>query len=310
MLGAATAAAPAPDRDLARLQQRDGQLFAVGWRLARGNAALCADAAPQLGLLLHDAGAYDDPAKVRAELGLKGDIAVEAVAMGSPAAASGLARDDTLVSLDGTDVAAAFPPQQPRWKRLVAVDAALAAVAAKGPVTLGWVTPAGARQQAVLDPVPACPTRFEVLSHGSKAEADGTRVILGEDFPAFTYPEDEFAAAVAHELAHNLLGHRKLLDRLGRNMTRVRLTEREADRLAPWLLANAGYDPEAMVRFMRHWGPANDGGLLRKRDHDGWDERAAMIATEVGKVRAAIAQTGKADWPQDFIREDVANGKI
>ncbi|MXP28093.1 hypothetical protein GRI58_04555 [Porphyrobacter algicida] len=309
-LAQASATPTGPSKDLAELQQRDSELFAVGWRLVRGNAAFCKDAAPRLGLLLHDAGAYDDPAEVRRELGLKADIAVEAVAADSPAAQAGLTRDDTLLSLDDENIATAFPEQKPRWKRLVAVDEALAAATARGSVTLSWSTPEGTLHRATLTGVPACPTRFEVLAKGSKAEADGTRVILGHDFAAFSYPQNELAGAVAHELAHNLLAHRKLLDSLGRSMTRVRLTEREADRLAPWLLANAGYDPESMVHFMRHWGPVHDGGLFRKRDHDGWDERAAMIEQEVAKVRAAIAKDGKADWAAHFIREDIANGKL
>lgn len=276
----------------------------------RGNAPFCKDATPRLGLLLHDAGAYDDPAEVRRELGLNGDIAVEAVAADSPAAQAGLNRDDTLLSFGGENIATAFPPQKPRWKRLVAVDAAIAAAVARGPVTLVWSTPQGGQHEATIVGAHTCPTRFEVLAKGSKAEADGSRVILGINFPAFSYPEDELAGVVAHELAHNLLSHRKLLDKLGRTTTRVRLTEREADRLAPWLLANAGYDPEAMARFMRHWGPVHDGGLFRKRDHDGWDERAAMIEREVGRVHVIMAKGGEANWATLFTREHVANGKI
>lgn len=300
----------APDKSLAELQQRDRQLFTIGWRLVRGNAPFCTNAAPSLGLLIEDAGAYDDPAKVRKELGLSGDIAVESVAPDSPAAAAEVQDNATLVALNGETVAERFPPTRKKWQRLVDVDAALNAAAAAGPVHLVWSLPDGTTHSATLAGVAACPTRFEVLSHGSKAEADGSRVIIGKNFPAFTYPADELAAVVAHELAHNLLGHRKLLDRLGRTMVRVRLTEREADRLMPWLLANAGYDPEAAVRFMKRWGPRHDGGLFRNRNHDGWDERAEEIAAEAIIVQKLVANTGLADWRLHFRREDVANGKL
>src|SRR3546814_7966027 len=59
--------------------------------------------------------------------------------------------------------------------------------------------------------------------------ADGARVQIGREFPGFAYPQEELAAAIAHELAHNLLGHRAWLDGNGRNMASVRLTEREAE---------------------------------------------------------------------------------
>ena len=80
------------------------------------------------------------------------------------------------------------------------------------------------------------------------------------------------------------------------------MTEREADRLMPWLLANAGYDPAAALRFMERWGPHHDGGIFRKRTHDGWDERADAIAAEVAIVSTEMAASGSADWRKLFQR--------
>ena len=140
-----------------------------------------------------------------------------------------------------------------------------------------------------------------MLDGGKRAVADGSRVIFGRDFAGFAYAEDEFAAAVAHELAHNLLRHRKMFDAVGRSQSLVRLTERDADRMMPWLLYNAGYDPRASVRFMTRWGPKYGGGLLRDRSHDGWDERVEFIEAEIATMEAALAETGKADWSQHFV---------
>lgn len=294
---------PRPDPALARLLERDAQLFAAGWRLVTGNAAFCTAPAPALGLALLDAGAFGDPERVRGQLALTGDMAVGSVAPGSPAAQAGIAAGDTLLAIGAADVARRFPRAKPAWQRLIAVTAALDAAAAQGPVTLTLARAGAAPRSVTLTGTPACPTRFEVLDSGGRAAADGARVILGRGFVGFDYAADEFAAAVAHELAHNLLRHRIRLDALGRSQGRVRVTEREADRLMPWLLANAGYDPDAAVRFMERWGPRHGGWLFRKRDHDGWDERADMIRAEAQKVKALTAGEGRADWARHFTRE-------
>lgn len=285
------------------LQALDARLHEAGWRLTTGNAPFCGDTVSATGLLLHDAAAYPDPAEARAALGLTGDIAVQAVASGSPAAQAGLVADATITAIGASDPALQ-PITEPRWQRLQAIrDALDAALAQGGEVALAWHRPGGDRATAHVGSMPACPSRFEVAALGSRAVADGTRVVLGDRFPGFAYPEDEFAAAVAHELAHNLLGHRAWLDAQGRSMRNVRLTEREADRLAPWLLANAGYDPAAMARFMARWGPRHGGGLFRKRTHEGWDERVEAIEAELPLIAAARDQAVKADWSARFRRE-------
>lgn len=301
----AAMAAPQPHAALARLQARDQQLFAVGWRLVTANAPFCANASPALGFSVLDAGAFDDPKDKRRQLALSGDLAIGAVAPGSPAAAAGLAVNDTLIAIGPMVLAERFPRKKPAWQRLVDVTAAFDQAAARGPVQVTVARGAGLAEIVHIAGTPACPTRFEVLDSGGKAMAEGTRVIFGRDFPGFGYPEPEFAAAVAHELAHNLLRHRVLLDEKGRSLGNVRLTEREADRLMPWLLANAGWSPEAALRFMQRWGPRHDGGLFRNRNHEGWDERADAIKAEIRLVQSRLAAEGRADWSRHFRRESL-----
>lgn len=299
-------AAPPSDSALAQLQARDTQLFAVGWRLATANARFCEGARPALGLSILDAGAFGDPAATRRQLGLSGDLALGAVAPGSPAASAGLRVNDTVLAIDGVAVAERFPRTKPAWQRLIDVTAALDAAAATHTVTLAIARSGEPSRAVTLAGVAACPSRFEVLDSGGKAMAEGTRVIFGRSFPGFAYPEPEFAAAVAHELAHNLLSHRTRLDAAGRSIGNVRVTEREADRLMPWLLANAGFEPGAATRFMARWGPRHDGGLFRNRNHEGWDERADAIRAEVAKVETQMASEGEADWARHFVRETLS----
>lgn len=284
---------------LAALQRDDARLLAIGWRLATGNARFCADARPSVGLLLQDMAGYAEPTAMRAAAGIEGPIAVQAVAPGSPAAAAGLRANQPVAAVDGVTLAGLPAGDRSDWRRLAEIHALIdRSLAEDGEVVLTL----GEGRDLALAGVPACPSRFELIA-GDEAAADGARVVIGREFPGFAYREDEFAAAVAHELAHNLLGHPAWLVAHGRERRDVRATEREADRLMPWLLANAGYDPAAALRFMRRWGPEHDGGLFRKRTHEGWDERAEAIKAELARVTAATAPDGSADWSTSFARE-------
>lgn len=286
---------------ISRFQDADQRLQDVGWQLARGNVGFCPKVVPSIGLQLQDMASYGAPAIARKALGLKGDFAVETAARGSPAAANGaLTRNREIVALERFD-----PNQWPAgpsmdWQRLVkAHDHIEAMLTEHGGIALGFADGSAVR----LLPVEVCATRFELMGDGAKAVADGSRVVIGINFPAFAYDEPVFAALVAHELAHNVLGHDAWLDRNGRNRKHVRRTEREADRLIPWLLANAGYDPAAGVTFMQQWGSQHDAGLSLLRKHDGWDERAEFIAAELPLIAELMGREGRADWTAHFRRE-------
>ncbi len=282
--------------DFDRLRQTDAALLEAGWRLTTGNAQYCEETDLATGILLHDAATYPDGEDIKATLGLSGDIGVQAVATGSPAAFTGIARDDTLAAID-RDRIALFPSDSARkWMRVRELEAALSdSLKGDGLVELELIRD-GVTRTVEIAGMPACRGRFEVRFGEDGASADGGSAFFGSDFPGFAYPPDEFAAAVAHELAHNLLGHPEWLAKRGRKRRDIRQTEREADRLMPWLLANAGYDPGAAIRFMQRWGPEHGGGLFRRRTHDGWDERVEMIAAEVATVEREMATSGTADW--------------
>lgn len=302
------AQSPAPAIDYAaekaaigRYQDADQRLQDVGWRLARGNVGFCPKVVPSVGLQLQDMASYGAPAIARKALGLTRDFAVQTAAHGSPAAlAGGVTRNREIVRLERLDPNVWPAGKAMDWQRLVwAHDHVEAMLAEHGGIALGFADGGEVR----LRPVDVCASRFELMGEGDKAVADGARVVIGIDFPAFAYPEDDvFAALVAHEFAHNVLEHDAWLDRVGRSRRHVRRAEREADRLIPWLLANAGYDPQAGVTFMTRWGRKHDAGWLMIREHDGWDERAEFIAAELPQIAALMAREGRADWRTHFER--------
>lgn len=317
LLVAAPIAAQAPTIDYAaeraaigRFQDADQRLQDVGWQLARGNVDFCPKLVPSIGLQLQDMASYGVPAIARAALGLKGDFAVQTAARGSPAAAAGaFTRNREVVRLEGLDPNTWPASSAMDWQRLVTAHNHIEAMLTeRSGIAIGFADGGEAR----VEPVEICATRFELLGAGKTAVADGARVVIGIDFPAFAYAEPEFAGVVAHELAHNVLGHDEWLDRNGRSNRHVRRTEREADRLMPWLLANAGYDPAAAVAFWEQWGRKHDSALLSLRTkHDGWDERAEFVAAELPLIRTLMAGEGKADWRVHFRREiDPAGGLL
>lgn len=293
---------------IGRYQDADQRLQDAGWRLAAANAPFCPKVVPSIGLQLQDMQSYGNPDVARAALGLARDFAVQTAARGSPAGRAGaFSRNREVTLLERFDPNDWPPGPAMDWQRLArAHDHVEAMLTEHGGIA---VTFAGG-ETVRLGPVEVCASRFELMGEGTRAVADGARVVIGIGSPNFALDEPEFAGAVAHELAHNVLGHDAWLDRNGRSARHVRRIEREADRLIPWLLANAGWEPEAAVTFMRRWGKANDNRLRLRRTHDGWDERAALIAAEVPQVRALMAREGKADWAAHFRREIDPDGAL
>lgn len=282
-----------------RFQALEQQLFTAGTRLSRANAPFCADTAASSGFLIHDAASYGDPTAIRTALGLVGDIGVQAVADD----VSGLAPNDTVLAIGGTDVAESWPATDPAWKRAELLRSEMESRLASGPLSLTVANADGETRIVTVEGQSACASRFEVLDGSDDAWADGERVAMGRKWPAFAYDADAFAASVAHELAHNIQRHVQRLDRVNRRRALVRISERDADRMMPWLLYNAGYDPAGAVRWMSQWGTRFI-WLNRKRTHDAWDERVAAIEAETTRMDALIAQhgwtPGEADWRTHF----------
>ena len=292
--------APSPAQNpLEIFQSKEDVLFRTGYRLAAANAAYCDAVRPSVGILIHDAKAYSQPDAVRTAFGLTGDIGIQSVAPGSSAAMADIARNDTLLTIDDLDVSQIEVGERKDWERASVIADLIEQSAKDGTVTLGWRKPDGRVFDAQLAAETICASRFELLSGKDGASADGERVLIGEDFPGLSYSESEFAALLAHEMAHNLLGHIPYLTENGNGGGRLRTTERDADRLMPWLLVNAGYDPAAAADCMRRWGPRHGGWIFRNRSHDGWDERVELIEAELPAI-AAVTRDGRADWRTHF----------
>lgn len=290
LLAAATLLAPGPAAatDVAALARQEARLADAGWRLTTASARWCPATAPQPGWILSDPRRFDPGDRPGAEraYGARGDGPfIAAIAPGSPAARAGLAVGTRLAAMEGVPIPVFGDGPTLR------IDAVVAMLAVHDPTAPLTVTDGDGTLHR-LDAAPGCASAFRIERSGAQAAANGQLVRLRLDLARSIADDGELAAVVAHELAHNILRHRaRLAD--DRSIERVRATEIEADRLSVWLLADAGYDPLAAVRFwQRHKKP-----LIRAATHPPRSRRIAAIEAEIAAMRTARAADPAASPP-------------
>jgi len=110
----------------------------------------------------------------------------------------------------------------------------------------------------------------------------------------FAKTPDELAAILAHELAHNALGHRKARAKV------QRLQELQADRLMPYLMARAGFDPAAAVVLWRRFQAQRLGGLFPSATHPSWSDRVRAVDSERARIAGLVSSGGTIVPPDDL----------
>ena len=311
-------AAPAPTAvdSLAALRASDTRVLTAGTRLAITNAPFCRTTENSLGMTLHHIGQYPDAAAARATFGFARDYAVLALTPDGAAVRAGIRADDAVVALNGKALAPAPADlagidQLPAYRPVAWVDARLRGALDTPPVTLTLLRD-GQMFDVVLTGVPACRSRFEQRPSGNYgASADGDIVGITSAMLGFMVDDDELAAILAHEMAHNLLEHRKrlntagiqrgLMQQLGRNARLTLATEIEADRLSIWLMANAGYDPRGAVRFWTRYGKQRGKGIFSAPTHYRWKKRVGLFEAEMAKL--AATERGEQGWMPPLLAE-------
>jgi hypothetical protein len=291
------AKAPAPSTPeqamLADLQALDARVGTIGHRLAVAGAPFCAERVRRPGFLIHGLVQYRPDLRPDAKLffGLDDQPAVLATISGQP-----LRAGDRIVALNGEPVAplpnaktAAYPP-------LRAVEDRIDRALAQGPVTFG-IERDGVRTTAIVEGEPGCASRFQIdPSNRLNASADGLYVKLSSRVAEFARNDDELALVIAHELSHNILKHRDRLDAqgvsrglfraFGKNPGRIRRAEYEADTLALYLMARAGYDIDVAPDFWDRFGWETDKGILSDGTHPGRRARVDRARADIAVIRA------------------------
>lgn len=300
LLGNSPAAAGAMRSDLIVLQAADLRVARIGHRLLTSNARRCAKTMPGTGMVLHSLGQYNQAARPEAVAlhGFLTPVSVAGIVPEGPASLAGLIPGDAIASINGVPL---VPSTQLATANTVDRDQAeqrIWSLPTDAPIRFGVVRREGP-VELVVTPVPACRVRLELVSGRQvKAQSDGKTIQLGQAFAA-NLTDEELAFAMAHELAHVILGHRTKLAAfetpLADKQTKLerarlaRLFEDEADLLSLHLLASAGWDPAIAPRFMRGKGKKFGGG---SRTHRKTSDRARLMEQEISLMPKSAQVVG------------------
>jgi len=279
-------------------REDDARVASIAFQIATAGNVRCPVGTADAGMVLQHLSQFElaDRAALAAALELDRGPGVIAVVPGSPAEAAGIRAGDVLIAIDD----ASLPPEPGLALPFDAArahsraDAVHALLLRPGRHKLS-LRRAGEALVVGIDPVPACASRVHLArSDQRNAYADGTRILITTGLLRRLANDDEVAFVLAHEMAHNILGHAALMRRgtvrtgLGRTMGKsgavVRATEAEADALAGALMLNAGFDPGRGAEALRHVGGIDLGiGLFAAHEPTG-ERIAKMRALAAGRA--------------------------
>jgi beta-barrel assembly-enhancing protease len=285
-------AAPKP-ADIAGYQylvEQDLRLATTGYRIAYANRDFCKQSERSPGFVMHDILQYPDAEIARAAFGFTRPVSVSAVVAGGPAALAGLRFGDGLTGMSSGEWDWSKYTPKDANARISAIKTDMRKWLADHDSVALQIERGGKTLSILIEPVMVCASDFQIDTvKGKDAGADGHMVSVSIGLARYAANDDEFAFIVAHEMAHNILGHRAQLDAANarKNSKAVLATEVEADRLSVWLMANARYDPDGATRFAMRCRKDSCLGLFTDSKHLGWKKRAEIMQVEIDLIRAA-----------------------
>lgn len=152
-------------------------------------------------------------------------------------------------------------------------------------------------------PSTICRSRVELVPSGQiNANSNGNVVQIYGRLALWTRNEDELAIVIAHEMAHNLLGHNRRITEekigtgifasLGSDGRKLRNMEREADRYGLYLMARAGYDYRIAPEFWTRLSSTSGLGAIWATTHPTARDRARLNREVVDEIARKEASGG------------------
>lgn len=272
-------------------REQDARVAQIAYRLAIAGRTRCPALQPATGLVLQHLSQFQltDRAAISAALPLTRGPGVIVVVPDSPAGKAGIRPGDVLLAVQGAalpqeaDLAAPFDARRAHARADTITDL----LSTASPLTVTLLRE-DAEKSVRLTPLPACPSHVHLARSAQRnAFADGRHVFLTTGVLALLHNDDELAFIIAHEMAHNILGHaavmrgptvrRGIARTLGESGRIVRETENAADTLGGELMIDAGYDPVAGAAILARLGGA--AGIALFASH-------ASAATRMAALRA------------------------
>jgi hypothetical protein len=274
---------------LEQLRAQDARVAVIAFRLATANVDLCDDRGPQFGLVLHSARQYSPRLRptVRRVLGAVDGVSIEAVTPAGPAAAAGLRPGDVIVEVGerrfgeatrDDDSPASYALVEQVWSALNRAGG-VRVVVRRGEERLA----------AELTPQPGCAYDVQLTpSSAINASADGRHVFVTTGMAAYAANDDDLALVLGHELGHDVLHHREVLDsggfarnllgNLGASRADLVRAERDADYVGLYLTSRAGYDISGADTFWRRFAADQGDSWLLRWSHPSKASRAQALA--------------------------------
>lgn len=291
------------------LREEDYRVARIGYQLGLAGKRFCPDPYPLTGLLLHHLAEYSESDRPTAidVYSLDRGPGVLAVIEDSPAARAGLVAGDVLLTVDGApfisplEIARGRDNEEAR-PAIEATEAQLETALRRGPARLTLLRD-GRVMATTLDPVPGCPARVRLArSDQMNAFANRGYAIMTTALLGFLRSDDEIAIVLGHEIAHNVLKHPARLDAqgvpdgflrgFGKNASRVRATEEEADRLGIKLAWAAGYDVGAAIPYWQRYYGDYAGFPQLFRTHPSLGARQRLIREVIANLEAEPSELG------------------
>ena len=244
----------------------------VAWRLAVSNADLCPATRPAAGWTLQSASQYGLELRSLAEqrYGLDGDLpGILSAPADSPAHDAGLRPGDLILTVNHQPLTIGTLTQHESYDGLQVNIDRLTNAATEGPLDL-TVRRDGRERQVTVAARQACAyvTQVEVRDD-LRALSDGRTIFISTHLIDIAQDDDQLAFLLAHELAHAVLEHARVSDvKGGRGALNAQISlrrglssraESDADTLALFLLARAGFDPARAVQFLPAYEAAAPG---------------------------------------------------